>query len=232
MVHNLTEIDYLCADKKNNEHMKKRLKIFSLKSSAFYFLGLFDPDDTEGISKDIYSVLKDYVPDSTAKTESLRIANILKEKTLYCDSNELAYSFHEDIIKYFACLDDGRYITGGKGQALSYDYKEAYLFTSSGIEEISSQYKDLGKKLTIKEVNRDPNLYPLVCDIMKRIYHITVQDGFIKSQKEDYFSELTQKYILHGDTYYYLATTIASCMLRDCCEYEECLSMVGKAQPS
>lgn len=178
MVHKLTEIDYLCADKKNNEHMKKRLKIFSLKSPAFYFLGAFDPDDTEGISKDIYSVLKDYVPESTAETESLRIASILKENTKYCDSNDLFYSFREDIIKYFACLDDGRYITSVKGKALSYDYKDAHLFTSSGIEEISSQYKDLGKKLTIKEVNRDPNLYPLVCERMERMYKIKVDDGF------------------------------------------------------
>ena len=56
-------------NQQNNINGKKRLKIFSLKSPAFYFLGAFDPDDTEGISKDIYSVLKDYVPESTAEQE-------------------------------------------------------------------------------------------------------------------------------------------------------------------
>lgn len=212
--------------------MKKRLKIISLDSRInYHFLGLFEPDDTEGISNDIYSVLKDVLPESTAKSESLRIARILKDKTIYHD-NTTSYSFYEDIIKYYVEVGNGNYIEDFKDKSFTNDYRNAYLFYKDEVEEVRTYYNDMGKRIKIKEVNRDPNLYKEICGFLERVYSFTINDDFIKSQKDDYFYETIQRYIHFGTSFKGLACSVASRMFQDVYEYQKSFALIGKVQPN
>lgn len=211
--------------------MKRRLKIYSADSNfGFYFLGLFDPDDEEGISNDIYSVLMCIYPESKAKSESLRIARILKDKPMYIDSNEICYAFREDFVKYIVEFGKGNYFADKDGNRFSNDYRDAFLFLSVNLKEIQLKYPDT--ELIISDVSKDPNLFNEVCGIMERVYNIIVDDDFINSQKENYFYEITQRCIAGGNSYRELADYIAARMFQDYYDYRLCLALIGKMPPS